>query len=211
METKKNVCIYRLTHRESGKVYIGQTCDLSRTQSFLYSAIQKYGWASFDIGIIEEGLTREDANQREVFWIDQYQSNQQEFGYNLSSGGKAGSPSESTRLKLSVAGRGRVDSEETKQLKSSSRIEYLSDDSVRCKLSATFTALRKVEIPEFATDDKGKLRKVVDRAFSSKKHLSPWHCACNQKFQQINAKRRFWLEQQERTRYARLSAQKEAS
>lgn len=86
--------IYKHTNRFNGKCYIGQTkCeDLTRRWgggngykgcNFFYSAILKYGWKSFAHEILETGLTAEQANDREQFYIALYRSDDPEFGYNV--------------------------------------------------------------------------------------------------------------------------------
>ena len=91
--------IYKHTNRFNGKCYIGQTkCeDLTRRWSggsgykgckFFYSAIQKYGWKSFAHEILETGLTAEQANDREQYYIALYRSNDPMFGYNIRKGGQ---------------------------------------------------------------------------------------------------------------------------
>ena len=88
--------IYKHTNKINQKSYIGQTCQkpnerwrkgqgYHRSTKF-YNAIQKYGWNNFEHDIIEENiLTREEADQREKYWIQYY--NSIENGYNISVGG----------------------------------------------------------------------------------------------------------------------------
>lgn len=89
-------CIYKHTNKVNGKVYIGQTCQKpeDRWQNgrgyqhnpLFYNAIQKYGWNGFTHEIIETEIqTQEEANQKEIDYIAQY--NSYEEGYNLTKGG----------------------------------------------------------------------------------------------------------------------------
>lgn len=91
--------IYKHTNRFNGKCYIGQTkCeDLTRRwtggsgykdSKHFYSAILKYGWKSFAHEILETGLTAEEANDREQFYIALYRSDNPEYGYNIRKGGQ---------------------------------------------------------------------------------------------------------------------------
>lgn len=89
--------IYKHTNKFNGKVYIGQTCQKPSVRwengkgyehnPHFYSAILKYGWnEGFTHEIIETGLaTKEEANEREIYWIAFY--NSYEEGYNLTKGG----------------------------------------------------------------------------------------------------------------------------
>lgn len=91
-------------------------------QSRFYNAIQKYGFDNFVHEILFEGLTKEEAEQKEIELIAEYQSNNREFGYNIANGGNCtGTVSEETKKKISKAnmgnqyGKGRVLSEEHKR------------------------------------------------------------------------------------------------
>ena len=79
------------------KIYIGITSqDPERrwqngygyaTQQLFWRAIQKYGWENIQHEILEENLTKEEAFQKEKYYIDIFKSNQREYGYNVTSGG----------------------------------------------------------------------------------------------------------------------------
>lgn len=62
-----------------------------KDHTYFWRAIQKYGWDNFDHIIICEGLTKEEAEQKEIELIAYYNSNNEDYGYNLSSGGESGS------------------------------------------------------------------------------------------------------------------------
>lgn len=96
-------CIYKHTNKINGKVYIGQTkfskdANLRWKDGDGYSplypfgrAIEKYGWDNFDHEIIESNLaTVEEANEREIYWIEYYHSYTGDpkcNGYNATKGG----------------------------------------------------------------------------------------------------------------------------
>lgn len=100
MDNEKIYCVYKHTNTINGKVYIGKTCanppekrwrndGSGYIQSPLFwNAIQKYGWDNFDHEIIVSNLTKEEANQMEKDCISKFQSNNREFGYNLTEGGE---------------------------------------------------------------------------------------------------------------------------
>lgn len=88
--------IYKITKKENGKSYIGQSCDCDRRIKEHCSpnryklglaidiAIHKYGVNAFTYEIIEE-CSIDKLNERESYWIEYY--NTLENGYNLSKGG----------------------------------------------------------------------------------------------------------------------------
>lgn len=58
---------------------------------YFWRAIQKYGWDNFKHDILYDNLTKEEAEQKEVELIAYYNSNNIDFGYNMSIGGESGS------------------------------------------------------------------------------------------------------------------------
>jgi group I intron endonuclease len=97
-------CIYKHTCIVNGKSYIGQTCQKPtkrwetngkgyEDQPVFWSAIQKYSWDNFDHEILEEGLTLQQANEREKYWIKYYHTyvnDPDSCGYNVTRGGDGG-------------------------------------------------------------------------------------------------------------------------
>lgn len=95
----KQYTIYMHKNKINGKVYIGQTCQTLANRwgsdgrrykgQIFYNAIQKYGWDNFEHIILKEGLTQEEANQQEIYYIQLYQSTNKNFGYNVTKGGNS--------------------------------------------------------------------------------------------------------------------------
>jgi len=98
--------IYKIINNINKKVYIGQSSNIEKrwqehistsqhetyynhTRSLLYPAIKKYGINNFSFEIIEECKLFE-LDEKEIYWINYYQSNNKEKGYNILSGGKQG-------------------------------------------------------------------------------------------------------------------------
>ena len=125
---KKNYTVYKHTS-PSGKVYIGITGVKPevrwksgsgyRNNKHFKSAIQKYGWDNFKHEILFEKLTKEEAEQKEIELIAYYKSAKQEFGYNLSTGGRCHSAgikqSDESNKKRSRTLKGHKVSNETKR------------------------------------------------------------------------------------------------
>lgn len=63
-----------------GKGYYGQT---------VYNAILKYGWDNITHKILFEGLTKEQAEEKEIELIKRYKTTSHENGYNVELGGNA--------------------------------------------------------------------------------------------------------------------------
>lgn len=98
--------IYKYTNQFNAKVYIGQTNrpkqrmsehrshskSNSRKVAF-YNAIKKYGWDAFTYEVLEELEASTSIelsallDERERFWIGQYDSRNKAKGYNESAGG----------------------------------------------------------------------------------------------------------------------------
>lgn len=73
----------------------------------MVNAIKKYGWHNIRHEILFEGLTKEEAELKEIELIAYYNSNNIKFGYNIEKGGSAkGKISEETRRKIGEAHKG---------------------------------------------------------------------------------------------------------
>jgi len=86
--------IYKTTNIINGKIYIGQ----KKSETFLaekylgsgvrlHSAIAHYGKENFKVEIIEEIQCSEMMDEREIYWINFYNSTDKNIGYNISTGG----------------------------------------------------------------------------------------------------------------------------
>lgn len=87
--------IYKITNKLNGKIYIGQTTDLERRiwqhrhgDQYIDCAIKKYEWENFKVEIIAECESKEELNEREVFFIDFFDCKAPN-GYNLTDGGES--------------------------------------------------------------------------------------------------------------------------
>lgn len=89
--------IYKLKSKTTNKLYIGKTSmalekRLKKHQevykdkdTHLYRAMKKYGWDDFESGIIEDYIPNDLLNEREIYWIQRYDSFKN--GYNMTIGG----------------------------------------------------------------------------------------------------------------------------
>lgn len=130
--------IYKITNPNQNS-YIGQSRDIEhrfyyyklsnewiKEQRKLYNSIKKYGVENHVFEIIEE-CTEDIINDREIYWIEFYDSVKN--GLNLKYGGIGGRHSEETKQNISKALMGKKQSKETiekrsKALKGQKRSEY---------------------------------------------------------------------------------------
>ena len=109
----------------NGKVYIGITRRKLeerweagkgyKSNSLFYKAILKYGWANIKHEVIKSGLTKEEAEIAEIYYISLYNSTNPQKGYNLREGGSTASFSEQTREKQRASHIGKKLPEEQKK------------------------------------------------------------------------------------------------
>lgn len=105
--------IYCFRNNINGKCYIGQAINIrtritqhlwalkkNKLPYLIYKAFNKYGISNFSLYIIEEDVSRDSLNDREVYWIKHFNSLAPN-GYNLTTGGgQAFEISEETREKF---------------------------------------------------------------------------------------------------------------
>jgi group I intron endonuclease len=106
--------IYKIANDINSKVYIGQTRQtlkkrlknhkcLSKTKDYLlYRAIRKYGWKHFTTEVVEDNISLENLNEREIFWTNKFNA-LTPYGYVCIAGGELRIVSEETRRRMSKA------------------------------------------------------------------------------------------------------------
>lgn len=103
--------VYKLTS-PSGKCYIGITSGVPEKRwnnghgyhhnTYISSAIAKYGWGNFEKDVLFSNLSKVDAERIEIELIEQYQSCNRKYGYNILKGGDVSNGhTEETRRKIS--------------------------------------------------------------------------------------------------------------
>ena len=115
-QSDKKYIVYKHT-TPSGKVYIGITSKAPENrwasgfgyehQLYFFRAIVKYGWINIKHEILLEGLTKEEAESKEIELISQYKSADLNYGYNIDLGGDLHKLSVETRQKISAIKRGK--------------------------------------------------------------------------------------------------------
>lgn len=98
--------IYVFVNKQNEKIYVGKTVDsylkrwrdhknlVGKRKNRLYSAIEKYGWFGFERFVIYQTPlleSKEDCDililDKEMEFIKKFQSNNPDYGYNISEGG----------------------------------------------------------------------------------------------------------------------------
>lgn len=109
--SRNKYCVYMHKNKLNGKVYVGLTSMIPEerwcngkgyhTGHFRY-AIDKYGWDNFEHIILKDNLTKSEASYWERYYIQQYNSTDRNYGYNISLGGECGGhpQTEETRKKI---------------------------------------------------------------------------------------------------------------
>ena len=95
---ERKYCVYCHTNRVNGKKYVGITSRRPEARwgkngicykhsSHFYNAIQKFGWDNFEHNVLFEGMSREEAENKEIELIAEWNLGNKKFGYNLLKGG----------------------------------------------------------------------------------------------------------------------------
>jgi hypothetical protein len=107
--------IYKIQNNMNSKVYIGQTInnngfngrysynlEENTHNEHLKRAILKYGIENFEITKeFDVAYSQEELNEKEIYWIEYYNSTDSNFGYNKRDGGNGGSLSVESKNKIS--------------------------------------------------------------------------------------------------------------
>lgn len=86
--------VYKITCLINGKIYIGQHKGSSFDKKYfgsgtaLRNSLRKYGRRNFLCEVIEFCSTKEELNEREIFWISEFNSTDTSVGYNITMGGE---------------------------------------------------------------------------------------------------------------------------
>lgn len=113
VEEDRSYCVYVHTNKINGKRYIGMTKQQPPEKrwgingnrycksTYFYNAINKYGWDNFEHEIIKRNLTIYEASQLESKLIKEFDTMNDDKGYNLTGGGDTPIFSESVKEKMS--------------------------------------------------------------------------------------------------------------
>jgi group I intron endonuclease len=121
-DVKCSGIIYMIKNKINDKIYIGQTIRSFSDRimghknglcnDHLKASFQKYGFDNFEFSIIDTAETFEELNQKEIYYINLYDSRNRNKGYNIEIGGRNSTASEETLEKMSRAHKGSKQSKE---------------------------------------------------------------------------------------------------
>jgi hypothetical protein len=107
--------VYLVTHKASGKMYVGATArkvrarlvsHLREPQSpLIHRALNKYGLAAFDVRVVDTALTRAELFRKEAGYVKFYDCKSPK-GYNLTDGGEDPGPEARARGRATMAAAG---------------------------------------------------------------------------------------------------------
>lgn len=123
--------IYLVKNKKNGKVYIGQTSqkggfdrryknDIYKNTSneYLKRSIKKYGIEQFEIiKEYDKAYSKTELDEKEIRYIEEFNSTDSKYGYNIKGGGSYGKLADSTKEKLRNVNIGKKYSYETNQKK----------------------------------------------------------------------------------------------
>lgn len=165
--------IYKITNLINNKIYIGQTIQtlekrwrrhtwissIKRDAMAISNAIKKYGKENFKIEKIDEVSNIDELNEKEIFYIKEYNSLSPK-GYNLSNGGGGFNPTQETIEKIRKSNLGKKASPETIQKLRESHLGHVVKEETKRKLSEINklkTIDRKVRLASIAKNVKSSI------------------------------------------------------
>ena len=167
---KKIIGIYKITS-PSGKIYIGQSKHClyrwkyhysklhCKRQRHLYNSLLKYGFNEHQFEILEECIV-EELNNKEIYWIQYYNSTNKTIGLNIREGGNGKIFSKETRelMRQNALGNtnmlGKIHSDKTKKLISQNRKGIKPSKKTKKKMSESRKGYKHT------TETKNKLSKA---------------------------------------------------
>lgn len=171
--------LYKISNYVNGKIYIGLTKNPKRRwqqhksdakgkcKQYIHHAMAKYGIDNFTFEIISSHKILEDADRHEISLINQYNTRNKQYGYNIAVGGEHGMlgfhHSDDAKKKMSESRKGYKPSIETRQKMSKSRSKVIITDEWAQNISKS----NKGKIISQETKDKmSKAQKNVNRNYT---------------------------------------------
>lgn len=94
--------VYKVVNLINNKIYIGKTVNKfskrksqhkysafkANSNTYFHKAIRKHGWDNFEWEIIDKANDNDELCEKEIYWINFYNSTNNNLGYNLTGGGE---------------------------------------------------------------------------------------------------------------------------
>jgi group I intron endonuclease len=170
-DSKPYGVIYCITHKETERVYVGQTVSSiaqrwasHKAQSccvLLHRAIKKYGAEAFSVEQIDKADSKVELDELEAFYISAFCATRRDRGFNLRDGGSFGKHSDESKKKMSIAVRKAYENPEFKAKLSASHKGKKKSKDECARASARMTGTK---LPEGV---KQKLSGIVKSAWES--------------------------------------------
>lgn len=171
MDDKNKYSIYIHINKINRKVYIGQTSQHPPEKRWLngkgYSgnkhfdaAIKKYGWNNFEHKILYNNLSINEANDLEAFLINQYNSTNNKYGYNIKPGGRNSPHSEQTNKLISQSKMGHIVTDETKRKISENHADCSGKNNPRYGKHCSEETKQKIRENNRGNEQKGVKRSI---------------------------------------------------
>lgn len=191
-----NSCIYKILNILNRKYYIGQTFNFKNRKwrhkyllnknkhdnRYLQRAWNKYGEENFEFSVLEY-CEKDKLIEREQWWIDNTKCCNKNFGYNLAPSSKSTlgvKLSEETKLKMSIANKGRkLSLEHIEILRNVNKNKIVSDET-----KAKQSAIRKGRIITKEWREKLSIAMTGNKNTIRKRDKWPcpdgYYCKCNE-------------------------------
>lgn len=141
MEKEQTYEVYKITNNINGLVYIGCTtngCSFrfhrhllkakdGESNYPLHKAIREFGENNFSVSLLEFCNDEKEMQEREIFYIANFESTNPEKGYNVRKGGGVHFHNEEAKTKISNIHRGKVSDKRRPVLQYSKDGEYLQE------------------------------------------------------------------------------------
>lgn len=191
----KNICgIYLIKNIINGKVYVGKSVNISSRFSnhkshlkrdvcskdcnrYLFNSVKKHGIENFEF-IVHEELEKDEEllKERELYWMDYFNSCNMEFGYNLrrdSSSQMIVHPETIELLKISMLGEGNPNfgnkwTDEQKRHMSDLKKEGFKSGQLKVNIENTYKA---IEVRNKRWEENPELKEKMKKKISEKHNL----------------------------------------
>lgn len=171
--------IYKTTNLINNKIYVGQdknNCPIYLgSGKVLKQAIKKYGIENFKKEILEFCESKEQLNEREIFWIKKLHAGKRGVGYNIAKGGVGGDvfsnktkkEKEITRKRISITStKNQADPNYRKRMSEILKNKYKEDPLFKTRVSDGI---------KLAYKNNPKLSKKLSTAMKKVKHTKEWN------------------------------------